>query len=435
MSNPVQVAEDMPGSPDYLETPTKGRGVRRLNRIPAMIGLSLMAAGVSAVSYTYYERSLEAQRAASNASTEVTKVSSVAIPPVNRPAGPDVSLPYEAPVEAGQGYPVAQGYPMPQDEAEKQARARKAAALEAALAAPAEVEKFGMKQQWQPSAGAVRPSHGGTPGMPGVDGLIPPPPRDDPGGENYGAGDPNQQAQKQAFLNASNNTGIYLKHTRQAPLAPTQLNAGAIIPGVMLSGVNSDLPGQIVGQVRENVYDSASGRILIIPAGARLVGTYDSQVSAGQERVLVAWNRVMFPDGSSLSLDGMPGADQSGFAGFNDKVDNHYWRTFGNAFMLSLFSAGIQLSQPRGAVTGTYNSQQIMAAALGQQLGMLGMQVARRNLSIQPTLEIRPGYLFDIMITKDIILPPWTGHPLQQLRSVQGAGTETDTSGSYQQGY
>ncbi|MDQ3186485.1 MAG: TrbI/VirB10 family protein, partial [Pseudomonadota bacterium] len=107
-------------------------------------------------------------------------------------------------------------------------------------------------------------------------------------------------------------------------------------------------------------------------------------------------------------------ADKSGFAGFNDKVDNHYLRTFGTAFMMSLFSAATQLSQPRGAVMGTYNSQQIMAAALGQQLGMLGMQIARRNLSIQPTLEIRPGYQFSIMVTRDIILPPWTGHPMAQ---------------------
>lgn len=141
-----------------------------------------------------------------------------------------------------------------------------------------------------------------------------------------------------------------------------------------------------------------------------MVGTYDSSVAAGQERVLVAWNRIIFPDSSSVSLEGMPGADRSGFAGFHDQVDNHYWRTFGNAFLLSLFSAGIQLSQPAGAVGGTYDSTQIMAAAIGRQLGMFGMQVTQRNLNIQPTLEIRPGFKFSIMVTKDMVLTPWEGH-------------------------
>lgn len=110
----------------------------------------------------------------------------------------------------------------------------------------------------------------------------------------------------------------------------------------------------------------------------------------------------------------MPGADTGGYAGFNDKVNNHYWRIFGNALMLSLFSAGIQLSQPQGPTGpyGGYDSQQILAAEIGRQLGQLGMEMARRNLSIQPTLEIRPGYRFVVMVTKDIVLPPWQGHPL-----------------------
>jgi type IV secretion system protein VirB10 len=182
----------------------------------------------------------------------------------------------------------------------------------------------------------------------------------------------------------------------------------------MVSGINSQLPGQCTGQVKQDVYDSATGQHLLIPAGAQLVCTYDSAINGGQERVFVAWTRINFPDGSSIILDSMPGADQSGLAGFKDQVNNHYVRTFGQAFLLSLFSAGIQLSQPRGAVQGTYNAQQIGAAAIGQQLGMLGMQIARRNLNMQPTLEIRPGFEFTIAVNKDMVLPPWQGHPMAQ---------------------
>ena len=176
------------------------------------------------------------------------------------------------------------------------------------------------------------------------------------------------------------------------------------MPGVMVSGLTSDLPGKVVGQDAENVNDAATGNYLLIPQGSKLVGSYDSRVTMGQRRALVAWKRIIYPDASSLDLDSMPGADQSGYAGFTDKVNNHYLRVFGSAAVLSLFSAGVSLSQPRQ--TGMYESnQQVMTAAMGQQLGELGMEVTRRNLNIQPTIEIRPGYQFVIMITKDIVLP------------------------------
>jgi len=224
--------------------------------------------------------------------------------------------------------------------------------------------------------------------------------------------DPNRQAEKRAFLADIPPNDTYLSHTRLPALSPTELKAGTIIPGVMIGGINSDLPGQIIGQVRQNIYDTATGQHLLVPAGARLIGTYDSSVTMGQRRVLVAWNRIIFPDGSSVSLDKMPGADVSGYAGFKDKINNHYWRIFGNAFMLSLFSAGIQLSQPDPQPGFYHDTQNTLAAEIGRELGKLGMQLSQRNLNIQPTLEIRPGYQFNIMVTKDMILPPWQGHPL-----------------------
>lgn len=220
--------------------------------------------------------------------------------------------------------------------------------------------------------------------------------------------DPNGQAAKKAFLDSPGSIGNdYLASGRNAPISPYEMKAGTVIPGVMIGGVNSDLPGQIIGQVRENVYDTATGKHLLIPQGSRLIGTYSNAVTMGQTRVLVAWTRIIYPDASSLDLGSMPGADQGGYAGFNDQVNNHYLRIFGTALMMSLFSAGIQLSQPQATNGQNYSSQQIVASSLGLQLGQLGMQLAQRGLDIQPTLEIRPGYRFNIMVTKDVVIRPW----------------------------
>jgi type IV secretion system protein TrbI len=176
----------------------------------------------------------------------------------------------------------------------------------------------------------------------------------------------------------------------------------------MIGGISSDLPGQILGQVSENVYDTATGRFILIPQGAKLVGAYDNSVTTGQERVLVAWNRIIYPDASSIDLGKMPGADESGYAGFNDRVDDHFLKTFGSAILLSVVSAGVQLSQGNGNnQTSGLTSQQTIAASLGEQLGQLGQETARRNMQVQPTLEIRPGYRFTIIVTKDIVLRPW----------------------------
>ena len=219
--------------------------------------------------------------------------------------------------------------------------------------------------------------------------------------------------QKRAFLSGTTEANTYLAHQKKAAIAPSQeVKAGWVIPGVMISGMNSDLPGQIIGQVREPVYDSATGTQCLIPSGSRLVGIYDSGVTLGQTRALAAWQRIIYPDGSSISLDKMPGADQGGYAGFDDQVNNHYLKIFGAGAMLSIFSAGIQLSQPQASNGENYSSQQTIAGALGQQMGQIGMQMAQRNMNIQPTLEIRPGYEFTIMVTKDILLPTWEGHPM-----------------------
>jgi type IV secretion system protein VirB10 len=195
---------------------------------------------------------------------------------------------------------------------------------------------------------------------------------------------------------------------REDPASPFDLKAGTVIPATMIGGISSDLPGQILGQVSENVYDTATGRFILIPQGTKLIGTYDNGVTTGQERVLVAWTRLIYPDASSLDVGKMPGADASGYAGFTDRVDDHFLKSFGSAILLSVVSAGVQLSQGSGNTqTGGLTTQQTIAAALGQQLGQLGQETARRNMQVQPTLEIRPGYQFTVMVTKDIVLRPW----------------------------
>ena len=199
----------------------------------------------------------------------------------------------------------------------------------------------------------------------------------------------------------------------QTPCSPFELRAGGVIPGVMISGVNSDLPGQIMGQVSQNVYDTATGKHLLIPQGTRLIGSYSSDVGYGQSAVLIAWQRLVFPDGKALDISTMPGADSAGYAGFRDQVNNHYFRIFASAFLLSGVTAGISYSQDRnnkgsGGGSNNNNNQSStvsgeLSQALGQQLGQVTSQMIAKNMNIAPTLEIRPGYRFNIIVVKDLM--------------------------------
>ena len=223
--------------------------------------------------------------------------------------------------------------------------------------------------------------------------------------------DPNLLDRKDAFLRRAREEqrSTYLAVTIQEPLSPYELRQGTLIPAILVAGINSDLPGQTQALVRQNVYDSTTGRHLLIPQGSRLLGSYDNRVAWGQKRVLFAWNRLVFPDGRSLDLGGMPGADLEAMAGVRDQVNNHFVRTFGSAVLLSAITAGVQLSQPQqSADGGAPSASQIAAAALGQEVGRTTAVVTRRNLNLQPTLQIRPGFLFNVEATADLVLPgPW----------------------------
>lgn len=218
--------------------------------------------------------------------------------------------------------------------------------------------------------------------------------------------DPNMQGRKEAFF-GQEKASAYLPYLKESPKSPYEVKQGTVIPGIMVSGINSDLPGQIIAQVSQNVFDSVSGQHLLIPQGTKIVGSYNSFVAVGQERAMVAWRRLIFPDGMSLELLNMPGADQGGYAGFHDQVNNHYFKIFGGAIMMSFLGAGFQLSQPQN--NGEFpTTREIIAAETGRNIAQVGVELTRRNMAIQPTIEIRPGYRFNIMVNKDMILEPYT---------------------------
>lgn len=220
--------------------------------------------------------------------------------------------------------------------------------------------------------------------------------------------DPNLQSEKKAFLKTNSQAEEdYLHELVKNPLTPYELKAGGIIPAILITGINSELPGQITAQVRANVYDTVSGKYLLVPQGAKLTGLYDSQIAYGQERVLIAWKRIIFPNGQSINLEGMPGIDLSGYAGFHDQVNNHYGKIFGSVILMSIISAGAQLSQPQQQFSNNnqMSVSQMIAASLGTNIMNTANMMTAKNLNIQPTLVIKPGYLFNVSITKDMVFP------------------------------
>lgn len=272
-------------------------------------------------------------------------------------------------------------------------RRRKAQAQMDGLTAPLGLKRSQTASQGAPAEGAAvaRTGSGQLPAMPGVE------------------SDPSLAAQKdkEGFLaRSSRDDSWILPHTRTAG-QQYELKTERVIPAAMITGINSDLPGQIQAQVTQDVYDSATGDYLLIPKGAKLTGNYDSRVIFGQERILVAWTRIVYPDGSALSLGAMPGADVSGYAGFNDKVDNHYFKIFGNALLMSLITGGMSYAvdslDSSSGDSNTPTMQQEMGTALASQLGQTSLTLLQKNINIAPTLEVRPGYEFVIVVTKGIV--------------------------------
>ena len=191
----------------------------------------------------------------------------------------------------------------------------------------------------------------------------------------------------------------------EAPTTPYILRTGAVIPALLLSAMNAELPGTVTAQVSQDVFDTPTGNYLLIPQGARLVGEYSNAIQYGQARIFVAWQRIIYPDGSALDIGAMPGADQQGEAGFNDQVDNHFVRIFGSAILMSAVTAATNWATNHNQVgfnSNGYSASSAISEAVGQQLGQATAHLLEKNLSIAPTLVIRPAYRFNIVVTKDL---------------------------------
>jgi len=444
-------------SPSLLaKPPTRGEGVRRLNARPAILAGCALALVVGAVGYTYHDRIARAAAGLQHAAThkpEPGNASSVLsgapaggeiVPAAARTGLPDhpAATPPQHP-QSGQQQAATQpsdnsgagGQGQGEDDATKarreawkvyydqvaQLQKDRFGAASAALNADAGTASDAGGQQAAPAAPAGVPmTPGGMGGVPGAtpSGAFPGALAGGyggPGGYGLPVYPPAQvngsaQREKQAFLlQPGDLTGASddLPAVIHDPASPYMVMQGTAIPAEMDGGVNSDIPGQVRAHVADPVYDTATGNFLLIPAGSTLIGEYDNMVSQGQSRVAVIWHRIIFPDTSSISLGSMAGADQGGYAGFHDQVNTHLWSKLGNALLISIAAAGVQLAQGTGQNTYGYNSQQIAAGALGQQFGELGQEYARAGLSIPNTLEIRPGYRFVVMVNRNMHLRPY----------------------------
>lgn len=216
----------------------------------------------------------------------------------------------------------------------------------------------------------------------------------------------NGQDRKLAFVNASVDRRITAPDRLARPTSPFIVQAGTVIPAALISGIRSDLPGQITAQVTENVYDNPTGRARLVPQGARLIGIYDSQVAHGQSRVLLVWTRLIMPNGRSIVLEGQQGADATGYSGLEDEVDNHWGQLFKAALLSTVLGVGAEIGS--GADNGN-NTTILQAVRVGaaNSLNQTGQQVVRRNLNVQPTLTIRPGVPVRVIVNRDLVLEPY----------------------------
>lgn len=216
------------------------------------------------------------------------------------------------------------------------------------------------------------------------------------------------QDRKLLFVNAPVDRRTTAPDRLSRPVSPFVIQAGTIIPAALITGIRSDLPGQVTAQVTEAVYDSPTGRAKLVPQGARLIGIYDSQVAFGQSRVLLVWTRLIMPNGRSIVLERQQGADAGGHSGLEDEVDNHWKELLGAAALSTLLGVGSELGS--GADNGN-NTPVLQALRLGaaNSLNQTGQQIVRRNLNIQPTLTIRPGFPVRVIVNRDLVLEPYRG--------------------------
>lgn len=219
------------------------------------------------------------------------------------------------------------------------------------------------------------------------------------------ATDPGDQRRKDELVGRANTEAHVNPHRLEAPVSPWTLQAGSVIAGSLITGLNSDLPGIVTAQVTENAYDSVTGRTLLIPQGSRLIGSYDSVVAFGQSRALVIWQRIILPNGTSIRINNAPASDTEGYSGLSDRIDRHTWQLLKGVALSTLLGVGTEL--------GWGSSESDLVRAIresAQQNGArAGEQIVGRNLDVQPTLKVRPGWPLRIVVHQDLILSPWRG--------------------------
>ena len=223
-----------------------------------------------------------------------------------------------------------------------------------------------------------------------------------PGQFNTPTAQERAQERQLAFLNAAADRRTVAPDRVMPPASPYVLQAGAVIPAALITGIRSDLPGQITAQVTENIYDSPTGRILLVPQGTRIIGQYDNAVQFGQRRVLLVWNRLILPNGRSIVLERQPGADAAGYAGLEDGVDYHWWDLAKAAGLSTLLSVGAELAIDD-------DDRLLRAIRNGGQdtINDAGQEIIRRQLNVAPTLTIRPGFPVRVIVTRDLVLEPY----------------------------
>lgn len=235
--------------------------------------------------------------------------------------------------------------------------------------------------------------------------ALPPVARFAPASVAPAEGDQNNQQRKLDFIGQRATEGIYNRHALQTPASRYQIMAGSVIAASLITGINSDLPGLVVAQVTENVFDTVTGSVLLIPQGSRLVGTYDSVVAFGQRRALLVWQRILLPDGSSIQIENLPATDAAGYAGLEDEVDFHTWQLIKGVALATLLGVSTELS------LGQDESDLVRAIrqSTQQNVNRAGQRITEKNLNIQPTITVRPGWPLRVIVQKDLVLQPYRG--------------------------
>lgn len=359
-----------------------------------IIGLAAgVAASVCGLAWVALEPpSHEPQRASDNEQSPATSVDA---------ALPDMPKSYGDVPRLGPPLPGDLGPPI-LDHERSLAVAGSMLPAEPAAVPDTERQRLAAEQLATRSSAVLVELHGSSAGS-GAPPVVPPQP---PGSVDAAADSPNpmlaaSQSEKIEFARSSNGE-LGTSSVRPAK-SPWLLSAGTVIPASLITGINSDLPGMVLAQVTENVRDSATGSAILVPQGARLIGAYDSRIAYGERRALVVWKRIIFPDGSSIALDNVPATDAAGYAGVSDSVDSHSWPLLKGIVLSTLLGVGTQLSfggTQHDLVGAIRESAQQNAASAGDR-------ITNRNLEVQPTLTVRPGWPIWAVLNKDLVIQPW----------------------------